>query len=100
MLQLPLTVIETKTWFLLQEALNTGLNVAYTAKRRSTDIFLIHSVVSMETPKRDPFPSYNFMGQNFPKRSHSPSLTRLLVLNHWRGPDASLVPCKVISTVQ
>lgn len=31
------------------------------------DIFLIHSNVSMETLKRDPFSSYNFMGQNFLK---------------------------------
>lgn len=31
------------------------------------DILLIHSLVSMETLERDPFPSYNLMGQNFLK---------------------------------
>lgn len=31
------------------------------------DILSNHGFVSMESPKRDPFPSYNFVEQNFLK---------------------------------
>lgn len=34
------------------------------------DVLSNPSFVTMETPKRDPFPSYNFVEQNFLKNDH------------------------------
>lgn len=64
------------------------------------DVLLIHSLVSMETLKRDPFPPYNLMGQNFLKMITFSKFDAVACSKSLPGPDSSLVPCKVISMVQ